>query len=162
MNSEQKQALISTFLGTAEGRTRLAESMQAPLRARRDWEGMGHRMFEERTSPELFSETHAQRFPIILCALFRKICPPDVEVWVIGPMKRIDDDTYIYYEGKPPLRASLQTVREDLAWFCAQTLEDLPKHLEGTKSFKSLLSAAGLAGVIDPAYIEEVFNEWTV
>lgn len=162
MNSEQKQALISTFLGTAEGRARLAESMQAPLRSRKDWSGMGRRIFEEHISPELFSASHPQKFPIILCALFRKICPPDVEVWVVGPQKLIDEDTYIYYEGKPPLRASLQAVREDLAWFCAQSVEDLPKHLEGTNSFKSLLSAAGLAGVIDPAYIEEVFDEWTL
>jgi hypothetical protein len=162
MKDAQKQALISTFLSTPEGRTRLAESMQAPLRAKRNYSSMASRIFEEHIALELFSVTHEKKFPSILCALFRKLCPPDVEVAVIGPLKLIDEDTYIYYEGKPPLRVSLQTVREDLAWFSEQSMEELTKHLEGTKSFKSLLSAAGLSGMINKEFIDDVFDQWTV
>jgi hypothetical protein len=51
LTNEQKQKLISEYIQSPAGRQKLAASMAAPLRARRDYVSIGRKLFMPQTMP---------------------------------------------------------------------------------------------------------------
>lgn len=52
LSNEQKGQLIQKYIGTQEGRQKLAASMQQPLRERRDYSSVGRKAFEVEALPQ--------------------------------------------------------------------------------------------------------------
>lgn len=52
MSNEQKSVVIAKYIGTPEGRAKLAASMQQPLRQRRDYSAVGRKAFQVEQLPD--------------------------------------------------------------------------------------------------------------
>ena len=52
LSNEQKSQVIAQYIGTIEGRQKLAASMQQPLRERRDYSSVGRKTFEVEQLPD--------------------------------------------------------------------------------------------------------------
>ena len=146
MTNEQKSDIIGQFLGTSEGRSRLAQSMMAPLMQRRNYAGTALQAFTEDIGlegyPGIDPDTKSK---IIMCAPLTVSTALDIYIR--------NDDLIIYRnrhaeDGKEILQVKLSDFEKDLEWAVTAGPEGWAQYADDKES-KGLISRALLSGRLE-------------